>query len=247
MTTSAKIGKGSTISINGSAIGAVVEIKPPNMSSDMKKATELDVIWEEFIKGRKIPGEVSFTVHLKTGDTNGIDAVIAAFNSESTTYDAYVITFPTALGTTWSFNAWVKAVDFSKLNDDPMTIGFTLTITGQPTLGMTASTGMSNLTGIEENAGGALDFIPNFAIGTFTYTVAVNTASTYVKFTPTAASHTITILNGYDSTTATVVTGNQSGALTIGAANTVTKFTITCYEANKAPKTYIVYVTRAAA
>jgi hypothetical protein len=89
---------------------------------------------------------------------------------------------------------------------------------------------------------GALTPIPTFVIGTFLYTFSVLTASAWVKFTPTAANHTITIVCGTQSET--ITSGSQSGAITLGSAGTVTTITITVQETAKVAKTYTFYVTR---
>ncbi|MDD4986686.1 MAG: cadherin-like beta sandwich domain-containing protein [Dehalococcoidales bacterium] len=159
-----------------------------------------------------------------------------------------VITFPASVIGTFTFIGYLASFEIAGFTiDGSLEFIAEIAINGEPALALTASGGLSALTGIEENAGAALDFIPDFANSIYLYTVAVNTASTYVKFTPTATAHTITILNGYDGSTTTVASGNQSGPLALGGANTVTKFTITATETGKVSMVYVIYVTRAAA
>jgi hypothetical protein len=125
--------------------------------------------------------------------------------------------------------------------DDKIGVKGSVKVVGKPTLLLTQSAGMSGLTGIQQQGGAALTIAPAIAVGTYVYTCAVNTASTWIKLTPVAGSHTI-----YIQGTA-VGTGNQSGEIALGAAGTVTEVNIVAFETNKAPRLYIVRVTRPAA
>ena len=136
--------------------------------------------------------------------------------------------------------------------DDPKTgdmINFSaeLTIVGKPTLAITASTGMSALSAVDST--GALTLFPTFAIGTFQYTATTSAAATWVKFTPTAASHTITI-NSYTNAgvlleTTSVTSGNQSSAM-VSTDATIVKYIITVQETGKSAKNYTIFVSNPA-
>ena len=152
-----------------------------------------------------------------------------------------VISFPTALSTTtWTATCYVNHFESSDMTTGEM-ITFTceLTVVGKPTLAVTASTGMSALTGIDST--GAITLLPTFAIGTYAYTTTANTAATWVKWTPTAASHTITITSSLGASEV-VVSTNQSGAMTVTDA-AITTFTITVQESGKSAKVYTIYVS----
>ncbi len=248
MTTSAKAGFGVSFTWNSQAIAEITEISGLKITTETKDVTSHSSSgnFRELIATLSKAENLTIKGNFISTDTNGQVALRTdCSNQQSRTG---VITFPTSITGTFTFTGYCVGFEITGFNiDGSQEFTAEFAITGEPTLALTASTGLSNLTGIEENAGGALDFIPNFDIATYVYTVAVNTASTYVKFTPTGASHTITILNDFDSSTSTVVTGNQSGELDLGAANTVTKFTITATESGKVSKVYYVYVTRAAA
>jgi hypothetical protein len=247
MTTAAKAAKGCVLTWNGTTVAEVLDISGLEITTDFKDVTSHDSPnnFKEKIPTLLEASAFTAKCNFVEGDA-GRQAMIA--DQLSKTSRSAVITPPSGSAWSWTCTAYIQKMTIGGLSKDGEQLwDVTIMPTGKPTLAETASAGLSGLTGIQENAGAALDFIPNFAIGTFVYTVAVNTASTFVKFTPTGASHTITITNDFDSSVSTVVTGNQSGELDLGAAETVTKFTIKAQESGKTVKTYTVYVTRAAA
>jgi len=248
MTTAAKSGFGATLTWNGQLVAEIFEIGGLKISSEFKDVTShssTNRFREKIatlLKAENIPIKGNFIYD----DINGQVAMITDCKNQASR--TAIITFPTAISGTWTLTAYLANIEITGFGiEGSIEFNAELEPTGEPTLSLTASGGLTGLAGVEENAGSALDFIPNFANGTYVYTVAVNTASGYVKFTPTAASHTITITNGFDSSVVTVASGAQSGELPLGAANTVTLFTIKCYETGKVAKEYKVYVTRAAA
>jgi predicted secreted protein len=199
---------------------------------------------KEKIAGMLEAGSFRISGHLYSGDTNGQIAMIA--DQLSRTSRTFLITWPSAMAMTATGTGYISNFQPGDVTPDgKVEFEMEITPTGKVTIGATASGGLTGLTGIEENAGGALDFVPNFSNTLYEYNVLVNTASTYVKFTPTAASHTITITNSFDGSVTTVPTGNQSGELDLGAANSLTIFTIKCWESGKAIKQYVVNVARA--
>ena len=105
-------------------------------------------------------------------------------------------------------------------------------------MSITYSNNLSGLTGIEEEVGGALTLVPTFAGGTYEYAVTVNTASTYIKLTPAAASGVITV-NGN-----TVSTGTETGEIPLGAAGSITTVTIKVKETDKIARNYTLTVMR---
>jgi len=248
MTTSAKAGFGVSLTWNSQAVAEITEVGGLKISTEFKDVTSHSSSgnFREQIATLSKAENLTIKGNFISSDTNGQVAMRTDCGNQ--TSRTGVITFPSSITATFTFTGYIASFEITGFGiDGSVEFVAEIAITGEPTLALTSSGGLTGLAGIEENAGGALDFIPNFANGTYIYTVAVNTASTYVKFTPTAASHTITILNGYDSSTTTVATGNQSGELDLDAANTVTKFTITATETGKVAVVYIVYVTRAAA
>jgi predicted secreted protein len=233
---------GTTLSWNSQALAEVVNLTGPSMKADAKEMTSHDSTggFREYLSGLKDGGEITLDLNFVPGDTNGIIALVADYKAG--TARTAVITGPTAAAFTWTATAIVTSVEPSFPFDDKLGISVTLKLTGVPVMAVTASTGMASLTGIEENTGAALTFNPTFAIGTLSYVVAVNTASTYIKLTPTAGSHTITISNG--TSEQTVTSGAQSGEIDLGSAGTITTVTVKVKETGKMAKTYTIYVSR---
>ncbi len=234
---------GVTLKRDGTAIAEITNIGGVEVSRAMIDFTNNDSadIYREFKPGLKDSSEVSISGNFKAGDTNGQVGLLTDF--EAGTLQAFILTFPTSITATWTFSAYVtkfKVSDFAV--DGKVSFNASLKISGKPTLAVTASTGMSALTGIEEQAGGAITLLPTFAIGTFAYTVTVNTLSTYIKLTPTAATHVITISNG--TSEQTVTSGAQSGEIDLGVAGTITTITVTVTESGKTAKVYTITVSR---
>jgi predicted secreted protein len=248
MTTAAKAGFGASFTWNSQAVAEISEISGIKITTELKDVTSHSSSGNFREQIATLSKAENLTIKGNFISTDSDGQVAMRTDCSNQTSRTGILTFPSSVSATFTFTGYIVSFEITGFAiDGSLEFIAEIAITGEPTLALTASGGLTGLTGVEENAGGALDFIPNFANGTYIYTVAVNTASTYIKFTPTAASHTITILNGYDSSTTTVATGNQSGELDLDAANTVTKFTITVTESTKVSVVYIVYVTRAAA
>lgn len=244
MTTEAKHTYGTTLKRGANAIAEVKSITGPELSLNAIDATHLTSpdTFKEFVGGLRDGGEVSIEGNFYPGDTNGqaglYDDLINA------TLQSFTITFPTAMATTWTFSGLVTKFKTDAPLDDVVPFSATIKISGKPALNITLSTGMSGWSGIEENGGAALTEVPGFAIDVFEYACTVNTASTYVKMTPTAAGHTITIYNHFDGASQTVASGAQSGELDLDAADSVTQIDVTVQESGKVAKVYTFYIVR---
>ena len=115
-----------------STVGEVTSISPVAITTDAIETTSLADDFRKYIPGLSDGGEVTVTGHY-TGDDAGQDALKASQVAKTT--DAYSIVYPTAIGKTWSFNAFVTS--FSTLdatNDDPIGFEVVLKISGEPTL-----------------------------------------------------------------------------------------------------------------
>jgi predicted secreted protein len=235
---------GTTLKWNATALAELTGISGPSMKADTIDLTNHDSAdgFREFVAGVRDGGEISIEGNFLSSDTTGQMAFIT--DAQAGTEREVIITGPTADAFTWTMDCIVTAFEPTHPYDGKLGFTATLKVTGKPVLAVTLSTGMSALSGIEENAGGAITFLPTFAIGTFAYTTSVNTASSYIKLTPTAASHTITISNG--TSDQTVTSGAQSGEIDLGAAGTITTVTVKVQESGTVAKTYTIYVTRAA-
>lgn len=244
MATAALLGHGCVLEWNAQPIAEITSLGGPSIRIDSIDVTNHDSLYKfrEFIVGLGDGGEISLEFNFIPGDTPGQIAFIN--DARARTPRSVALTLPPDAATEWNFDGFVTALDFDDPIDNQLSGSATIKITGKPELNVTLSTGMSGLTGIEDNVGAALTFVPAFAIGTFTYGVVVNALSDWVKLTPTAASHTITITVG--SASQVIASGAQSGELALGAADSVTLITVKVQETGKVAKTYSIYVTRPA-
>jgi len=239
--TSAVSAKGTVLLWNFFKVLEQVKLTGLSQSVDMLEVSNHDSADEfrEFVPGLVDGGELGIEGNFIVGDTNGQIAFHTDLQSKTSRY--IFIVLPMSVGVCFASNALAKGFDLSFPSDGPMTVSGSLKVIDKPVLLTTQSGGISGMTGIEENGGSALSISPAIAAGTYAYTCTVNTASTWVKLTVTAASHTIYIQG------TSVASGVQSGEIALGAAGTDTDILIVAYEANKSPRLYILTVTRPAA
>jgi predicted secreted protein len=192
--------------------------------------------YREFIAGLGDGGELSLEGNFITGDTNGQIALHTDMQA-GTNRNCFLL-LPMSVGQSMSFTAFAQGFEPSFPHDAKMAVSGSLKVTGKPVLLTTQSDGISDMTGIEENGETALSISPAIAAGTYEYTCTVNTVSTWVKLTVTAASHTIYIQG------TSVASGVQSGEIALGAAGTDTVIWVLAYETNESPRLYKLTVTR---
>ena len=241
MPSSAVCAFGTTLSWNGGLVAEVREFNNlPQRVIDALSVFSHDSLAgaDEIIGGMIKEGPLDITGVWVPGDTDGQIAMYA--DSATKTKRATVITFPTALGTTLTFTGLITNIGLTAPINGEAAFRATIQPSGLVALGVTASTGLTTLTGAD-SAAGALDFVPNFATGTLVYVVPVATGITYVKLTPAGAG-TITITSG--GATQVVPTTTESAQIPLGAAQTVTEIEIEVKEASKAAVVYTIYVSR---
>jgi predicted secreted protein len=239
MASSAKSGKGTTLTRAGNLIAEITKIGGPKLSRDTIDVTNHDSVndYKEKIAGIKDGGDVSIEGNFIPGDSNGQIGLLTDF--EAGTLQTFVLTLPTAMATTWTFTAIVKNIESEAPFDDKVPFKATLAISGKPVLGVTASAGFTTPF-LTASVG---TFIPAVAQATLSYVLNVVTGTTSITLTPTAAAGVIVVTaNGVSQT---VNSGAASTAITLGAAGSITVVTITVTETNKQPKTYTVNVARA--
>lgn len=229
---------GTKLSWNSKEVAELTNINGIELSADTIDTTTHQSVdnYKEFEIGLLDAGEVSIEGNFDYTDTEGQHAMLADFASR--TKRNVVVTFPSATGATWSFTAGITKI---KIGDAPVdgVIKFSasLKVSGKPTFAVAASTGLTTpFFSIDESA----VLAPAAAGDKYTYVATVLSTVASVKVTPTAAAGVITV-NGV-----AVTSGEASGSITLGAAGSVTEVVIVVIEANKSPKTYKVYVTRAA-
>lgn len=238
MATEAKWALGSVLAVNGVDVAELVTIGTPQLDRDEEDVTNHDSpdAYEEMIMTLKRTGTVAVSGNYIAGNAGQL-ALATLYDSGVLT--PMTITLPNGLAV-WSFSAYVKGIrPTGDLTNGKIEFSATLRPSGKCELLEQMSGGLTGLTGVN-SAAGALVFVPGFSTAVHTYQVAVATAITYIKVTPTAGSHTITV-NG-----AAVTSGAESGEIALGAADSVTTVTIRAQETNKAPKVYTLYVARAA-
>ncbi|WP_253701341.1 phage tail tube protein [Bacillus sp. FJAT-29814] len=228
---------GTKILIGANSVADLTSIGGLEPSADTIETTTLDSVngWRTFAQGLKDGGEVSLSGFLNAGDTNGQVALYNAFNAG--TLMPFTILFP--FGASWTFNGIVTGVSTGAELEDNVSFESTIKVSGQPTLGLTPSGGLTalSLTG----TGGALT--PAFNAGNNLYAYSGVTAAS-VTLTATAANHTINLfVDGV--LTQTLNSGVASAAIPITAVGSK-KLVLMAQEPNKAPKLYEVTLVKTA-
>jgi len=232
---------GTTLTRAGNSIAKLIKIGKVELARETTDVTTLgstsffEEVLPALIRTPVIPIEGYFDV----GDTNGQQGLQSDLTAG--TLQAFVITFPAATGTTWTFSAYVTS--FSTGDADlqgalPFTAA--LKITGVPSLGITLSAGLTTPWFSINNSA---VIIPAAQAGVYSYIATVLTGITSVIVTPTAAAGVITITSG--GTSQVVTSGQPSTAIALGAAGSLTDITISVQETNKAARVTLVRVARA--
>lgn len=132
--TAFKVGSGAS----AKTVGGLTSIDGIKVSGDEVDVTALDnnTGYREFLQGFKDGGEVPLSGFLD-GDDAGQDELYSLL--ESGTVTPMAIIFPTAIGKTWSFNAFVKEFSTGVDIDGAITFDVTVRVSGKPTLAATAS------------------------------------------------------------------------------------------------------------
>jgi hypothetical protein len=236
-------GLGTTISIGGTTIGNLTDISGVDMSVETMEVQTLASTVKDYITGIFDGGEVGITGFFEPGNA-GQAAVQTAFEAGSESQ--FVITFPSTMGATWTFNGLVTKVTTGATISDPVSFEMTVLLTSLPNLGTTASTGASALDILADDGVSALtayDITPAFAIGTYFY-AATYTTDTDFTVKVTAASHTIKLY--IDGTYVEDLTSATASSVQLQSADTSKKIEVVVYEDGKNPLTYTVMLARTA-
>jgi predicted secreted protein len=232
----AQAAMGTKIQIGANSVADLTSIGGLELSADTIETTTLDSNgWRTFMQGLKDGGEVAISGYFNPGDTNGQMAMYNAFNSGAQM--PFTILFP--FGASWTFNGIVTGFNTGAEMEDSVTYEGTIKVSGQPSLGLTPSGGLTGLA--LTGTGGALS--PAFNNGINLYAFSGVTAAS-VTLTATAANHTLTLfVDGVLSQTLT--SGSASAAIPITAVGSK-KLVIVAQEPNKAPKLYEVTLVKTA-
>jgi len=240
MTTEAIAAFGVTLERDSNPIAEITNLSTPELSLDTVDVTSHDSpnTFKEFVGTVLDGGEVAIEGNFIAGDTNGQVALLDDMLNK--TKQSFVITFPTEITATWSFDAYVtkyKAGDFPV--DGKVPFSSTLKITGKPTLAITAATGPTNIV-VTGNVSGALTLVPTYAAGTYEYAID-GTGDASVTVTVTAAGADAITVNGN-----TVASGVPSGAIDL-TPDEITTITVIVSETGKVSKIYTIRVAGASA
>lgn len=229
---------GTRIQIGATYIAELTEIGGLDLSADTIETTTLDSTggFRNFIQGFKDAGEVSLSGYFNPGD-GGQSAMYTAFNGGTT--DSYTILFPSGMGASWAFSGVVTGFKTGATLEDGISWEATIKVSGQPTLGLTASANLTGLTGT--GTGGT--FSPAFAGGTYSYSYSFTGAST--TFTATLAGATYDVFLDNTLFQAGVASGAACNAIAFSAVGSK-KVTVVERETGKTPKTYDIVAIRTA-
>lgn len=233
-------GKSTILVWNYRKVLELTGISGPSEARDLIDVTNHDSAngFREFVAGPVTGGEIAVEGNFVASDSAG-QITLHTDMQGGTSRTAWIVA-PMSVGAALSFTAFAKGFDMSFPYDNKLGISGSLQVSGKPTLYTTQSTGISALTGIK-GGGGALTITPTPAAGTYAYACSVDTGDDHIHLTVTAATHTVYVQGALEAT------GVQTAAIALGAAGTITDVFIMVYEANKAPRIYILTVTRPAA
>ena len=158
---------------------------------------------------------------------------------EAGTVQTFIMTFVN--GTTWTFNAVVKDLGTDTPFDGKVGFSATLKVSGKPVLGVMLSDFLSGMD--FEDSVGVKTSIPALADDTYTYSLTIDTDSSYVKITVTQEA-AVTIVASCLGVSHNLTTGVQSGEIAVGDTNTTTLLTVTASDTGKSPRVYTIYVVR---
>lgn len=115
-------------------IGGLTEIGGLQLSADTIDVTTLDSDggYKEFIGGFKDAGEVSLSGFFDNTTGKGQAEMYAAFESGEVT--DFVIEFPEALNTKWTFKGVVTGFETGATLEDPVSFSSTIKVSGKPIL-----------------------------------------------------------------------------------------------------------------
>jgi len=181
MATAGAIGHTTTLTWLATEVAELTSIGGVSISATKVDSTSLGSAnhYKELLPGLLDPGDVEIEGIFKPADTNGQIALMT--DMESRTSRAFTITFPTAMACTWTGTAYVTKFATGPVTSEGMvTFSATLSIVGQPSLNITAVTGMTGLTGTETS--GAITIEPTIDAATWTYSCRTDLTGDWITY-----------------------------------------------------------------
>lgn len=232
-------GLGATLAVGATPIGTITKVSSPAMKRAAIDITTLDAIdgFQSFIAGLADPGLFSVEGFLDTADTG---QMLLYEKFKAGTVDTYTITFPAIVGASWTASCYIQDLDLGNDADLTKAISFkaTFKISGEPDIGTSATSGLSNLT--LTGTGGAL--APSFNNAKYAYSYIFNT-STSITITPGAAAQQTYTMYVDGVLIGTYNTGSVSAAIAFGAAISK-KVDIIVSKAGYTPLVYTIIAVR---
>ena len=237
MTTAAIMAQGVVLEREGQPVAEITKISPQSNKQDTVDVTTLSSVgnYREFIAGWKDAGELQIEGNFVAGDTLGQQMLLADF--EAGTVSGYVLTFPTAITATLTFEALVTEFAIGGFAvGEKVPFSATLKLSGAAVYAVGTSDGLSTtFFAISESA----VISPAPAAAKYDYIATVLTGVTSVTVTPIGGG--VLTVNG-----SVVATGEASTAIVLGAAGYINDIVITQKNTGKVAKTYRIKLFRAA-
>jgi predicted secreted protein len=236
MTSNARIGFGTTLTINGGDVAEITSVSGPGMSAKMIDVTNHASTsgWAEFVQGIKDGGEISLEGNFYPGDADGQVALHTAFNNG--TVDAYVITLPTAFATSLSFSGLVQKYEIVPAIDKQVGFKVSIKVSGVVTLAITAS---ANWTSVTISSG---TLTPATSATVYHYADIVAAATATVTVTHSASEYCRLYVDGVFSQSLTSTTPSSAIAF---ASPSFHELRIDCKDTNKVVTSYVIECARA--
>jgi len=228
--------KGYVVKIDGVPIAKITDdgIPIPKVKTDKIPSTNQDSgDFNESIPGRKDGGTVSLKAMFDQDDA-GQEDLIDAWGAGST--HTFTVSLPGGMAT-WSYDGWVSDLG-TPVGNKLVMLEATIEVTGEAVY---STTDAALTTPFFTVSGAGTVIVPAASAEGGTHVVNIATDVTSVTVTPTSTSGSITV----DGTA--VTSGAASGAITLGAAGSLTTSLIKVTEAGKAATIYRLILTRAAA
>jgi hypothetical protein len=243
MVTAAKRAYGTILKRNGNAIGELTSIGGIEITADFEDVTthQSTAAFREKIMTVLDAGNIPCEGNFIPGDTLGQIGLMT--DQAAGTLQTFTIEFP-GISSTFAFSALVTKWALPPMEvDGTQKFEAELEISGQPTLSITLSTGLTTPFFTVSGAGTLI--VPAAAGAVYEYVADIATGVSSVTITPTATAGVITITaNGVSQV---VVSGNPSTAITLGSAGSIVTAVISVKETGKVAKEYTVHLTRASA
>ena len=220
---------GTKLQIGAATILGLKSIGGLDVSAETFETTDLESTggYKTFIQSFKDGGEVVLSGNFLPDDTTGQKAFWDLLGTGTVT--SFIITFPSSMGATWTFDGVVTGFSTSADLEDLITFEGKIKVTGVPLLAISATADLTTL--VLTGTGGTLT--PAYASGTYKYAFTGVTAAS-VTVTPTLTGATIKLY--VDGTYVENVTSGQASsaiALAIAQSKLVTLIVSTVGKAQK--------------